>query len=59
MKTAHGPIEGNLSLTSTGPNHTILVSIARSVYPYWKERRLERPGHRIVPILNVSQIYTY
>ncbi|THV05756.1 hypothetical protein K435DRAFT_834639 [Dendrothele bispora CBS 962.96] len=32
-----------------------LVSIARSVYPYWKERRLERSGHRIVPILNFDE----
>lgn len=28
--------------------------IARAIYPYWKERRLERGGHRIIPSLNVS-----
>lgn len=29
-----------------------LLRIARIVYPYWKERRVERGGHRIIPILN-------
>ncbi|KAJ7224458.1 enhancer of polycomb-like-domain-containing protein [Mycena pura] len=29
-----------------------LVRIARAVYPHWKERRLERHGHRIIPTLN-------
>jgi enhancer of polycomb-like protein len=31
-----------------------LVRIARVIYPHWKERRLERGGHRIIPTLNVS-----
>ena len=34
-----------------------LVRIARTIYPYWKERRMERGGHRIIPTLNVSPIY--
>lgn len=29
-----------------------LLRIARIIYPYWKERRVERGGHRIIPILN-------
>jgi hypothetical protein len=36
------------------PSPQQLVRIARVVYPYWKERRLERKGHRISPVLNVS-----
>lgn len=31
-----------------------LLRLAKVVYPYWKERRIERGGHRIVPILNVG-----
>jgi hypothetical protein len=34
-----------------------LVRIARAIYPYWKERRMERGGHRIIPTLNVSSTY--
>lgn len=34
------------------------VRIARAIYPYWKERRIERGGHRIIPVLNViEQLY--
>ncbi|KAF8070202.1 enhancer of polycomb-like-domain-containing protein [Lyophyllum atratum] len=29
-----------------------LVRIARVIYPYWKDRRIERGGHRIIPTLN-------
>ncbi|THV08426.1 hypothetical protein K435DRAFT_824921 [Dendrothele bispora CBS 962.96] len=32
-----------------------LVRIARAIYPYWKERRLERGGHRIIPALNFDE----
>jgi enhancer of polycomb-like protein len=32
-----------------------LPRIARVVYPYWKERRIERGGLRIIPTLNVSR----
>ncbi|KAJ6624941.1 enhancer of polycomb-like-domain-containing protein [Mycena sp. CBHHK59/15] len=34
------------------PPPATLVRIARAIYPHWKERRLEREGHRIIPILN-------
>ncbi|KAF8881613.1 enhancer of polycomb-like-domain-containing protein [Infundibulicybe gibba] len=34
------------------PAPTALVRIARAIYPYWKERRMERGGHRIIPVLN-------
>ncbi|KAJ2913088.1 hypothetical protein MD484_g7323, partial [Candolleomyces efflorescens] len=35
------------------PQH--LLRIARTVYPYWKERRIERAGHRIIPTLNFDE----
>jgi enhancer of polycomb-like protein len=35
------------------PQPQQLLRIARTVYPYWKERRIERAGHRIIPTLNV------
>ena len=31
-----------------------LIRFAKAIYPYWKERRIERGGHRIIPTLNVS-----
>ena len=31
-----------------------LLRLAKVIYPYWKERRIERGGHRIIPTLNVS-----
>ncbi|KAF9483666.1 hypothetical protein BDN70DRAFT_799389 [Pholiota conissans] len=34
------------------PNPQNLLKIAKAVYPYWKERRIERGGHRIIPTLN-------
>ncbi|KAJ7880322.1 enhancer of polycomb-like-domain-containing protein [Mycena olivaceomarginata] len=34
------------------PQPSTLLRIARAVYPHWKERRLEREGHRIIPTLN-------
>ena len=33
-----------------------LARIARTVYPYWKERRVERGGHRIIPTINVKSL---
>jgi enhancer of polycomb-like protein len=36
------------------PQPSTLLRIARAVYPHWKERRLEREGHRIIPTLNVG-----
>jgi len=35
------------------PPPATLLRIARTIYPYWKERRTERGGHRIIPTLNV------
>lgn len=35
------------------PPPSQLLRIARLIYPHWKERRLERGGLRITPILNV------
>ncbi|KIM44097.1 hypothetical protein M413DRAFT_68403 [Hebeloma cylindrosporum] len=32
--------------------HVSLLRIAKAVYGYWKERKLERKGHRIIPIVN-------
>ncbi|KAF9005081.1 enhancer of polycomb-like-domain-containing protein [Cyathus striatus] len=37
------------------PPPNTLLKIARVVYPYWKERRLERNGHRIIPTLNFDE----
>ncbi|TFK21706.1 hypothetical protein FA15DRAFT_597418 [Coprinopsis marcescibilis] len=37
------------------PQPQKLLRIARTVYPYWKERRIERAGHRIIPILNFDE----
>ncbi|KAJ7133035.1 hypothetical protein C8R46DRAFT_1140417, partial [Mycena filopes] len=34
------------------PPPSALLRIARAVYPHWRERRLERGGHRIIPTLN-------
>jgi len=36
------------------PAPPALLKIAKAIYPYWKERRIERGGHRIIPTLNVS-----
>lgn len=41
------------------PSSAHIVRTARVVYPYWKERRIERNGHRIIPTLNVSSALTY
>jgi hypothetical protein len=34
-----------------------LLRFAKAIYPYWKECRIERGGHRIIPTLNVSLTY--
>jgi enhancer of polycomb-like protein len=36
-----------------------LVRIARAIYPYWRERRMERGGHRIISTLNVGIIHSF
>ncbi|EDR09801.1 uncharacterized protein LACBIDRAFT_293698 [Laccaria bicolor S238N-H82] len=37
------------------PPPATLLRIARAIYPYWKERRTEREGHRIIPTLNADE----
>ncbi|KII84772.1 hypothetical protein PLICRDRAFT_57292 [Plicaturopsis crispa FD-325 SS-3] len=32
-----------------------LLRIARTIYPYWRERRIERGGHQIIPVLNFDE----
>ncbi|KAH7923575.1 hypothetical protein BV22DRAFT_1015104 [Leucogyrophana mollusca] len=32
-----------------------LLRLARSIYPHWRERRQERGGHRIIPVLNYDE----
>ncbi|ESK91729.1 4 histone acetyltransferase subunit [Moniliophthora roreri MCA 2997] len=45
----------SFTLPSWLPSSAHLTRIARAVYPYWKERRLERGGHRIIPTLNFDE----
>lgn len=56
--TFSAPIPAPTWATFTPPNWvpapSQLTRLARVVYPYWRERRVERGGHRIIPILNVS-----
>ena len=47
----------NYSPPSWIPTLPALLRIARVIYPYWKERQIERDGHRIIPTLNVSVMY--
>ncbi|KAF8896857.1 enhancer of polycomb-like-domain-containing protein [Gymnopilus junonius] len=50
------PLPANMFATYTVPSwipaSAALLKIARAIYPYWKERRIERSGHRIIPTLN-------
>lgn len=32
----------------------MLLRMARACYPHWRDRRIEREGHRVIPALNVS-----
>lgn len=42
------------------PSPQQMLRFARIVYPYWRERRLERGGHRIIPAVNVRMsLITY
>ncbi|OJT01716.1 Enhancer of polycomb-like protein 1 [Trametes pubescens] len=38
------------------PQH--LLRLARVIYPYWRERRLERGGHRIIPSVLLDETDT-
>jgi enhancer of polycomb-like protein len=40
------------------PTPSQLTRIARIIYPYWRERRTERGGHRIIPTLNFDETDT-
>ncbi|KAL1744590.1 enhancer of polycomb-like-domain-containing protein [Schizophyllum fasciatum] len=37
------------------PSPLQLLKVARAVYPYWRQRREERGGHRIIPVLNFDE----
>ncbi|OCH93358.1 hypothetical protein OBBRIDRAFT_328810 [Obba rivulosa] len=40
------------------PEPETLLRMARVVYPYWRDRRLERGGHRIIPTVNLDETDT-
>ncbi|KAI8986868.1 enhancer of polycomb-like-domain-containing protein [Trametes punicea] len=40
------------------PTPQQMLRYARVVYPYWRERRLERGGHRIIPTVNLDETDT-
>ncbi|EKM52072.1 uncharacterized protein PHACADRAFT_212666 [Phanerochaete carnosa HHB-10118-sp] len=40
------------------PQPPQLLKMAISVYPHWKERRIERGGHPIIPIVNLDETDT-
>lgn len=37
------------------PQPPQMLRYSRIIYPYWRERRLERGGHRIIPVVNVRR----
>ncbi|KZT21983.1 hypothetical protein NEOLEDRAFT_1072458 [Neolentinus lepideus HHB14362 ss-1] len=37
------------------PEPAQLLRLAKVIYPYWRDRRLERGGHRIIPALNLDE----
>lgn len=37
------------------PQPVLLLRLAKVIYPYWRDRRIERKGHRIIPILNFDE----
>jgi len=51
------PMFASYMAPSWVPAPANLVRIARAVYPYWRERRMERGGHRIIPALNVRIVH--
>ncbi|CCM00001.1 uncharacterized protein FIBRA_02026 [Fibroporia radiculosa] len=40
------------------PSPQQLLRMARAVYPYWRDRRLERGGHPIIPSVNLDEADT-
>ncbi|TFY75117.1 hypothetical protein EWM64_g8894, partial [Hericium alpestre] len=43
------------SVPSWVPAPSQMLRFAKVVYPYWKERRIERKGHRIIPTVNLDE----
>lgn len=37
------------------PQPALLLRLAKVIYPYWRDRRIERKGHRIIPTLNFDE----
>lgn len=46
-------IFANFIKPSWVPKPNVLLRISQIIYPHWRERRLDRQGHRIIPTLNV------
>ncbi|KAF5310721.1 hypothetical protein D9619_007669 [Psilocybe cf. subviscida] len=46
------PMFATYAVPSWIPPPATLLKMAKTVYPYWKERRIERGGNRIIPTLN-------
>ncbi|KAF5321443.1 hypothetical protein D9619_000083 [Psilocybe cf. subviscida] len=46
------PMFATYAVPSWIPPPATLLKMAKTVYPYWKERRIERGGNRIIPVLN-------
>ncbi|TFY53253.1 hypothetical protein EVG20_g10201, partial [Dentipellis fragilis] len=40
------------------PTPPQMLRFAKAVYPYWRERRIERQGHAIIPMLNYDEADT-
>ncbi|TFK31904.1 enhancer of polycomb-like-domain-containing protein [Crucibulum laeve] len=59
QETFAAPLPPNMFATYTVPSWIPppiqLLRIARVIYPYWKERRIERGGHRIIPGVNFDE----
>ena len=58
QETFSAPLSPSIFTTFTVPpwvpTPSQLTRIAKVIYPYWRERRTERGGHRIIPVLNAS-----
>ncbi|KAG9312626.1 enhancer of polycomb-like-domain-containing protein [Chiua virens] len=48
-------IFASFSVPTWVPLPAQLLRSAKVVYPYWRERRIERGGHRIIPTLNFDE----
>ncbi|KAH9839378.1 enhancer of polycomb-like-domain-containing protein [Rhodofomes roseus] len=40
------------------PTPAHLSRLARAIYPHWQERRMERGGHPIIPVVNLDEMDT-